>query len=122
MPDYLDIPVFEAKKIADGYRKAQVVILAWDDRHHRMHTTTYGVSAGDKVAAASIGEQCARAIGCDLDQKECFEDFRNDFDPAFLREAEEMLRQIYGRQGCSPAMLGQIERWLKARGRGLRQG
>jgi hypothetical protein len=120
--DYKQVPVALAKAIADQFDKKAVVILAWDERHGLLHTTTYGDAAAYKVFAAAMGERLATAAGADLSAKESFEDFRDAYDPAFLREAHEMLREIRGRQGCSPAMLQKIERWLKARGHGLRQG
>jgi hypothetical protein len=122
MSEYLDVPVEAAKSIAERFRKSIVVILAFDPAHQLTHTTTYGVSAFDKENAAAAGEKCSAAVGCDLSAKQTFADFHNDYEPAFLREAEEILKCISRQQGCNPVRLQQIERWLKARGHGLRQG
>jgi hypothetical protein len=94
MSDYIPVPVEAAKSIAERFKQKAVVVLAWDDGRELMHTTTYGASAIDKVVAAGIGERCAAAIGCDLGRVQSFEDFRADFDPARLREAEEILASI----------------------------
>src|SRR5512146_3127903 len=113
---YIPVPVEAAKAIAEQYQKDAVVVLSWDQAHQLTHTTTYGKSAFDKENAAAVGEICTKAIGCDLGKKQAFEDFHNDYDPARLREAEELLRMICRRQGTNPAMLQQIERWLRAGG------
>lgn len=77
MDRYRDIPVSVAREIAAGYKKTMVVILAYDPVHELTHTTTYGVSPYEKVRAAEVGDQCAKAIcGEGFNQRRNFEDFR----------------------------------------------
>lgn len=122
MAEYRPVPVSTAKAIADEFEKATVVIVCWDRQHELTHVTTYGETAFDKENAAAAGQICAKALGRDLGSKQEFEDFHRDYDPAMLREAEELFRLIRARQGTNPPLLQAVERWLKARGRGLRQG
>lgn len=76
MSNYQPVPVIAAKGIADAYAKPIVAIVSWDPEHKRVHTTTYGVTAVDKLSAAALGELLATAAGADLTQKESYEDFR----------------------------------------------
>lgn len=122
MPEYQQVPVAVAKQIAERFAKSLVVILCYDREHERTHTTTYGVTAFDKENAAAVGELCTEAIGGDLSKKRTFADFHHDYDPALLREAQEILLAINRHQGCTPVQLQQVERWCKAAGHGLRQG
>jgi hypothetical protein len=119
---YLPVPVEIARSIAEQFEKSQVVILSFDPKRRLTHTTTYGVNAFDKENAAAAGEICARAVGCDLSQKQSYEDFHDSYEPALYREALELFKKIRARQGCTPAALQSIERILKAAGCGLRQG
>jgi hypothetical protein len=114
MSPYKPIPVAEAKRLSTDYAKSMVVILAWDPAHQLTHTTTYGVEAFDKENAAAVGVLCSKAIGSDMSKKQDFEDFHRDYDPALYRESLELLTTIRGRQGCTPQMLQQAERILKA--------
>jgi hypothetical protein len=119
---YKPIPVGIATRIAEEFSKAQVVILAWDPEHQLTHTVTYGVSAFDKENAAAMGEICTQAIGGDLSKRHTFEDFHRDYDPALYKEALDLLALIRGRNGCTPHMVQEAERILRAAGRGVRQG
>jgi hypothetical protein len=122
MSEYKPVPVEAARRIAVNFDKAMVVILSYDRAFSVTHTTTYGVEAFDKENAAAAGELCTKALGGDLGKKQSFEDFHNDYTPAFFREVLELLALIHSRGGCTPVMLQQVERILKANGRGLRQG
>jgi hypothetical protein len=119
---YLPIPVGVALQIAEQFQKSQVIILAWDPVHQLTHTVTYGVSAFDKENAAAAGQIAAKALGCDLGQRQDFEDFHRDYDPALYKEAIDLLATISARNGCTGPMVQQAERILKAAGRGVRQG
>lgn len=119
---YKPIPVEDAREIAAKYDKTMVVILAWDPKFQVTHTTTYGVSAFEKEQAAAAGEIACQALGGDLSRKSTFEDFHENYDPALLREATEILKTIRSRNGTNSHMLQRIERWLDASGRPLRSG
>lgn len=77
MSEYAPVPVEAAKSIATEYGKSIVIVLAWDQEHGALHTTTYGVSEKDKVHAAHGGEIASEALGCDLSKAQVFEDFRD---------------------------------------------
>lgn len=98
---YEPVPVTAARAIATQFSKSQVIIIAWDQAHALVHTTTYGVSAEDKAHAARAGDICAKALGCDLSKKgEIREDFREAYDPALLAEARELLDALV--RDCHP--------------------
>lgn len=73
---YREVPVAEAKRIAEQFDKEMVIINAYDDRHRLTHTTTYGKTPQQKEIAADAGERTARALGCALEAKKSYEDFR----------------------------------------------
>jgi hypothetical protein len=73
---YKEIPVAEARRIAEECGKHMVVILAYDRHHERTHCTTYGVEPAEKLVAADAGERCAKLLGGDLSAARCYEDFR----------------------------------------------
>jgi hypothetical protein len=112
MAEYKPIPVHVAKQIADHYEKSQVVIVAVDPVHDLTHTTTYGVSADDKVESALLGDWCAALIGCDVGKRTNYEDFRNDFDAARLKEAVELLAAIHKQKCVRWEQFEQIERLI----------
>ncbi len=122
MSDYIEVPVSAAMALSANFRKSQVIILAWDPVHLLLHTTTYGMTAFDKESAAAAGEICGKALGGDLSQAKVFEDFHKDYDPAFFKEAIDILTLISRRQGATGPQLQQIEKMLKAMGKGTRQG
>lgn len=100
MPEYLPIPSSAAEKIAHDYSKSMVVILAYDPEHALTHTTTFGVSAEDKEAAARCGELATTAMGADLVRKQVFEDFHNDPEgnvAAKYKEAVDLLASVVRR-------------------------
>jgi hypothetical protein len=122
MADYREVPVMIAKEIAEIYGKNQVVILCYDAEHELTHTTTYGVTAFDKENAAAVGQKVTQAIGCDLGKKHVFEDFHQDYDPAFFKEAIDLLRVAQRRQGFTDAQLQAVEELLKKLGHRIRHG
>jgi hypothetical protein len=73
---YQPVHVTEARGIAERYQKRVVVITAWDEAHGRLHTTTYGVTAQDKLWAAELGELLSKAAGAAPDTRRVHEDFR----------------------------------------------
>jgi hypothetical protein len=76
MGEYQPIPVSEAKRIAEQFDKDMVIINAWDSEHQLNHTTTYGKTPEQKEIAADAGEVTARALGCCIEAKKSYEDFR----------------------------------------------
>jgi hypothetical protein len=119
---YKPVPVEVAARISEQFDKSQVIVVAWDAVFGKLHTTTFGVTAFDKESAAAAGEICCKALDGNLSEKKVFEDFHNDYDPAFLKEATDLLKTISRRQDSSPTTLQRIERLLKAMGHGIRQG
>ena len=99
---YKPIPVEAAKRIALEFDKQQVVIIAVDNVHNQYHTTTYGISAEDKVTAANMGEFLTRQLPCDTTKSEFNEDFRRDFDAAKYKQARELLRASLNHGPLSP--------------------
>lgn len=89
---YKPVPVEAAKKIAEEFDKQQVVIIAVDHPHDQIHTATYGVSAEDKVEAASLGEHLAKQMGLDLTKSVFSEDFRRDYDAAQYKVCRQLLQ------------------------------
>lgn len=71
--EYQPVPVAAAKEIADNFGKGIVVILAVDQAHGLVHTTTYGSSEADKTVAALLGNHMAAQVS-DLAQAKTFED------------------------------------------------
>ena len=72
----MSVPVAAARDIARSFAKDVVVIVAYDNAHERLHTTTYGRDPLDKVRAADLGEVLAKAAGGDVSRGEYSEDFR----------------------------------------------
>ena len=52
MSDYIPVPVPAAKQIADLYDKDQIIIISADIAHDKLHFTSYGVTATNKLDAA----------------------------------------------------------------------
>jgi hypothetical protein len=75
---YVPVPVDAAREISHRYAKQIVAIIAYDTSHRRLHKTTYGQSAGDKVHAASLGDVLVVAAGYRPDSlgDAALEDFR----------------------------------------------
>ncbi len=95
MPEhYLDIPVDVARQIAERFLRRIVVILAWDGDTGLLHTTTYGMSANDKLAAASAGELATKALGFDLGARTTFEDFRMPSEAAEIKRQRDELGRL----------------------------
>lgn len=122
MAEYISVPVEAAAVIAREFSKSQVVIISLDPLHRLVHTTTFGVSASDKVEAARAGDFLAEQLGLDLAQRNYVVDFRDEYQPALYREALDLLKLIRNRNGCTPQMVQQAERILNAAGEGVRAG
>lgn len=78
MSDYKPIPVSVAVQIAESFEKSMVVIMAYDPKHERSHTTTYGQNPADKENAAKIGDACSVLV-CGEEgfaAKRSYEDYR----------------------------------------------
>jgi hypothetical protein len=90
MSNYVPVPVEAAKAIATRFEKDAVVILCWDNKHQKTHTTTYGTNPLLKVNAARIGEDCCRLMGCNMDKMEPSEDFRREYDAALIAQLKEV--------------------------------
>ena len=92
--EHIPVPIDEARRIANAYRKSMVVILTYDPESEMTHTTTYGVEPFDKERAAEVGEACAKLIcGEGFAERTIYSDYR------FIAEGErakqiEQLRQL----------------------------
>lgn len=115
MAEYRDVPVSVARDIAERYLKSQVVVLVWDSVHEHFHTTTYGIEAADKAAAANLGQIVTAAAGGDLSKSQIFEDYTKKFDAAFYKESLELLAEMRSAVSTSQAE-GRIEKFLKRAG------
>ncbi len=73
---YQTIPVEEAEKISEKYKKDIIIINSWDTEFGVLHTTTYGVNEVQKHQAAKGGEIASKALGADLDLSNYYQDFR----------------------------------------------
>ena len=49
---YKPVSTLVAKRIADEYDKSQVIIICCDAKHDKLHFTTYGKTATEKLDAA----------------------------------------------------------------------
>jgi len=110
---YKPVPVEEACQIAVKYDKRIVVILSHDSVYQLMHTTTYGVTAYDKEQAAAVGALVTQRLGGDLSKKTMFEDFHQNYDPARLREAAEILQEVRSHQGITGVLRERIAVWCE---------
>lgn len=89
MSDYVSIPVATAERVANDYEKDQLIIIAYDKKHNKVHFTTYGKTASEKLdSARSINMMKKHYFGIEVsDGDEApigFEDFEwsneeNDF-------------------------------------------
>jgi hypothetical protein len=73
---YKPVPVEVARQISADYDKNVVVIIAMDHAHCCTHSTTFGFMPNDKHLAASLGEFFVTQMGCDVDARKTYEDFR----------------------------------------------
>lgn len=78
MSDYKPVNPGVARDIARHHEKQVVVIVALDDVHDKVHYTTWGLSAHDKVRAAHLSEAIQRALQTEAELAKgiTFEDFR----------------------------------------------
>ncbi len=81
----------EAAAIAGKFAKEVVVILCWDRAFNMGHTTSFGVTAEDKLLAADMADEASEAAGFITSQKRVYEDFR--LDTTRLKEENDQLRQ-----------------------------
>ncbi len=51
---YIPVPVPVAEQISKEYDKNQVIIISGDSKHDKLHFTTYGQSAVDKLTTARV--------------------------------------------------------------------
>lgn len=52
MSDYIPVPVPAAEQISRKYEKDQVIVISADRAHDKLHFTSYGKTATDKLEAA----------------------------------------------------------------------
>ncbi len=76
MSNYIPVPVEAAKDIAERFQKSIVIIFAHDPVHGQIHTTTFGVSAQEKLWAAQGGEIATKALGGVTELSVEFQDYR----------------------------------------------
>lgn len=77
--DYRPVTVAAARRVAEEFDKAVVVICAIDRAHGMVHYTTFGREDCDKLDAARYGDAVARVVSAgQLKAKTVFEDFRLD--------------------------------------------
>lgn len=112
---YQEVPVAVAKNIATEFDKDIVVICCWDRLHGLLHTTTFGVTAPEKVWAGAAGEICCKALGSDLSRAKSYEDFRDGYQPAIQREAIELLATIAGVEDIPDSVLSLITEFTERR-------
>ena len=93
MRPYLPIPVEVARQIARDFDRQIVIILAWNHKHGKLHTVTYGVQPNDKIWAAKGGEIASKALGADLSKSNTAEDFRT-VDAAKNAQLRDMAERI----------------------------
>ncbi len=77
MKEYKNIPYSEATKLLERYSKDEIIIIAWDSKHNRVHLTTDGSSEEHKANAAkgSIAlTKHLQKIGAISGKAEIFED------------------------------------------------
>jgi hypothetical protein len=117
---YKPIGTDKARDILEAHDKDILVILGWDEASGLIHTTTYGREAKHKEWAAQAGIIATEALGGDRGLAKHFEDFHADMDPARFKEAIDILQAVFRRQGTTPEIIQQIERFLKTVGRGVR--
>lgn len=119
-PPYRPVPVDVCRQIAGSFNKSVVIVLAWDQEHQKLHTTTYGVSPADKINAANGGETCAKALGMDCSKSVFNEDFRT-VDAAKNARIRELVSRAaipalrsYQLGNCSPELANEVADALEA--------
>lgn len=77
MSDYKPVTVEAARQIATVFEKNVVVVASIDTLHDRLHVTTFGRSAAEKLTAAAYGDKIAEVLASErLAEMVTFEDFR----------------------------------------------
>lgn len=87
------IPVEEAKRIAEECNKSIVIVVGWDPVHSSTWVTTFGTTAQAKEIAVAGAEKIKEALNLG-DLEKTFQDFRKDMNPAFLKEAVDLLQAV----------------------------
>lgn len=61
MTEYKPVTVEAARRISDEFNKHVVVIVSVDHQHQQTHFTSFGRYAEDKILAAYLSEEVAKA-------------------------------------------------------------
>jgi hypothetical protein len=72
-----------------------VLILAWSAAHDEVTVTSYGLTAEDKHLAAAAADHCLLHFGDGFSKPEPFEDFRTSYEPAYFKEAVDLVTEAY---------------------------
>ena len=56
MKEYVEVPIDAAKYVAEAFDKQEIIILAIDRTHDKVHTTTYGTTKQGCKNAAATGD------------------------------------------------------------------
>lgn len=91
MSQYVPVPVAAARQIAAEYEKQVVAIVSLDRPHVRVHVTTFGETAEDKLAASNLGDLLAKAAGLDVVLQTPYEDFRDRTAAGWAVERQAMI-------------------------------
>jgi hypothetical protein len=111
---YQPVPVFAAERVASEFDKDVSVIVCYDRRHQKTHTTCFGRTPNDKVAGAALGKILSAAAGANVERMSMARGFE-DVDKReyalwmqFLQSAAaKTLSQLTGVQAFPP---GEITR------------
>lgn len=101
--EHIEIPIAEARRLAEQYRKTHVIIIGYDAAAQMFHTTTFGRDAAHKHQAAKAGEIATKALGADIEQKTSYEDFRETRISALetaLGESVELAEELRDWRTC----------------------
>lgn len=94
MKEYIPVPVSEARRIGEKFKKSMAIIIAYDIEHALTHTTTWGKEPEDKEQAADVGETCTRLIcGEGYEQRRSFEDYRFTDQGKRTKEIEDLKKE-----------------------------
>lgn len=94
--NYIPVPVSVAEHIANIYKKSIVIILAHDEKHGFLHTTTFGIDPQNKAWAANGGEIATKALGGLVDLRTDYQDYRIEIARKLLTALQTMLDQVDG--------------------------
>jgi hypothetical protein len=114
---YQPVPVSAAERVATKFEKDVCVIVCYDRRHQKTHTTCFGKTPNDKVAGAALGKILSAAAGANVDRKlqrdiEAVDKHEFALWVQFLQSAAaKALAQLTGVQSFAP---GEVARELHA--------